>query len=223
MSDFICHIAPLGKNPDWIKEGLLYYDWNYLVVLITDNKEFLDVANTLKEDLEGILTSSDEKKLDPKLIKEIEILKIKSRDPKDYLEILSSKIKIIKKLNYKIYFNATSGLEMWKFIAYFLAAERDLIDKFYYIPKDLDANNLIKPYEIHLPLRLPNPLRNLLILLNSKSKSQKELIKETNLSKGLISRYINSLNEMELIQIANKRIGKERFYELTEKGKWYIY
>jgi len=157
------------------------------------------------------------------LIKKIEIIRIKSRDPKDYLEILSSKMKAIRKLNYKIYFNATSGLEIWKFLAYFLAVEWDLIDKFYYIPKDLDVDNLIKPYEIHLPLRLPSPLRNFLIILNSKSQSQKELIKETGLSKGLISRYINNLIELGLIQIANKKIGKERFYELTEKGKWYIY
>jgi len=56
----------------------------------------------------------------------------------------------------------------------------------------------------------------------SKSLSQKDLIKITKFSKGLISRYINNLLDLNLIQIAKKKRGKERFYELTEKGKWYI-
>ncbi|GAH33985.1 unnamed protein product [marine sediment metagenome] len=55
-----------------------------------------------------------------------------------------------------------------------------------------------------------------------KSLSQKDLIKITKFSKGLISRYINNLVNLNLIQIAEKKRGKERFYELTEKGKWYI-
>jgi len=222
MQNLICHVAPLGKNPDWIKEGLIYYDWNYLIVIITDNKEFIDIASKLKNDLEASLITSDSRKLEPKMRKIIEIIKIKSRDPLEYIDILKSKINDIKKRNYKIYFNATSGLEIWKFIAYFLAAEMKLIDKFYYIPKDIDLKNPIKPLEIFLPLKLSEPLRDLLIILYSKSKSQKELITDTKLSKGLISRYINNLINLELIQIADKKKGKERFYKLTEKGMWYI-
>ena len=222
MSNLICHIAPLGKNTDWIKEGLIYYDWNFLILLITDNNEYFDIANILKHDLEASLISSDKRKLEPKLLKKVEIIKIKTRESIEYIEILKSKIKDIRKLNYRIYFNATSGLEIWKFIAYFLATEMKLIDKFYYIPKDSDVENPIKPLEIFLPLNLSDPLRELLVALYSKSRSQKELIQDTKLSKGLISRYINSLINLELIQIADKKKGKERFYKLTEKGMWYI-
>ena len=222
MQNLICHIAPLGRNPDWIKEGLLFYDWNYLILLVTDNEEFIDLANNLKNNLEASLITSEERKLVPKLIKKIEIITIESREILEYIKILKFKIKDLKSNNFKIYFNATSGLELWKFGAYFLAAESKLIDKFYYIPKDIDLKYPVKPLEIFLPLKLSESLRTLLEILSSTSKSQKELIKETNLSKGLISRYINNLISLELIQIADKKIGKERFYKLTEKGMWFI-
>jgi hypothetical protein len=222
MQNLICHIAPLGRNSDWIKEGLLYYDWNYLILLVTGNEEFIDLANNLKDSLEVSLITSEERKLAPKLIKKIEIITIESREILEYIKIIKTKIKDLKNNNFKIYFNATSGLELWKFGAYFLAAESKLIDKFYYIPKDIDLKYPVKPLEIFLPLKLSKPLKKLLEIMDSKSLSQKDLIKITKLSKGLISRYINNLLNLDLIQIAEKKRSKERFYQLTEKGMWYL-
>jgi len=79
MENLICHIAPLGRNPDWIKEGLLYYDWNYLILLITGNEEFINLANDLKDSLEASLITSEKRKLELKLVKKIEIIAIESR------------------------------------------------------------------------------------------------------------------------------------------------
>lgn len=222
MNSLVCHIAPLGLNFDWIKEGLLYYDWNYLIILITPRKDYANLANKLKQELIPSYSLSDKRNLEPKLIKEIEIITIQSREILEFIQIIKKKAKELKESDYKIYFNATSGLELWRFATYFLAGIENLIDKFYYIPKDTDLNEPIKPIEIYLPIPLSEPLKNLLILLNSKNFSQKNVVKETGLSKGMISRYLKDLRELDLIKISSEKKGKERFYEITEKGKWYL-
>ena len=222
MQNLICHIAPLGMNPDWIKEGLLYYDWNYLIILITLNNDYINLANQLKKELILSYSLLDDRRLEPKLIKEIEIITIKSREILEFIQIIKEKAKKLKEAGYKIYFNATSGLELWRFAAYFLAGTENLIDKFYYIPKDANLSEPIKPIEIFLPIPLSEPLKNLLILLNSKNISQKNIVKETGLSKGMISRYLKDLRELGLIEISSEKKGKERFFEITEKGKWYL-
>lgn len=222
MSSLICHITPLGMNPDWIKEGLLYYDWNYLIILITSKKEFVDLAEKFKNELILSYKVSDKRKLEPKLIKQIDVVKIKTRGILEFIQIIKRKAKEIKDLGYKIYFNATSGLELWKFATYFLAATENLIDKFYYIPKDSDLTEPIKPLEIYLPIPLSESLKNLLNLLDTQDISQKDLIDKTGLSKGMISRYVNNLIDLGLISISNIKRGKERFFKITEKGKWYL-
>ena len=222
MNELICHIAPLGKKTDWIKEGLLYFDWNYLIILITSQKEYIDLANKLKEELNPSFKIEDDRKLDLKLKKEIEIIAIKNRDIISFIKIFKEKAKEFKKLGYKIYFNATSGLELWKFAAYFLGTTENLIDKIYYIPKDTDLREPIKPLEIYMPVILSDPLKNLLFTLNKQIISQKRLAEETGFSKGLISRYLNNLRDMGLIEISKKKKGKDRFFEITEKGKWYL-
>ena len=222
MQKLICHIAPLGMNPDWIKEGLLYYDWNYLIILITPNKEYVNLTNNLKQELLPSYSLADKRNLEPKLVKEIEIVTIQSRDLLEFIQIIKEKAKELKESGYQIYFNATSGLELWRFAAYFLAGTENLIDKFYYIPKDTDLSEPIKPIEIYLPIPLSEPLKNLLMLLNSKNLSQKNVVKETGLSKGMISRYLKDLRELGLINISSQKKGKERFFEITEKGSWYL-
>ena len=222
MNELICHIAPLGKRTDWIKEGLLYFDWNYLIILITSQKEYVDLANKLKEELNPSFKIDDDRKLDLKLRKEIEIIAVKNRDIVSFIKIFKEKAKKFKKLGYKIYFNATSGLELWKFAAYFVGTTENLIDKIYYIPKDSDLREPIKPLEIYMPVILSDPLKNLFSTLNKQKISQKRLVEETGFSKGLISRYLNNLREMGLIEISKKKKGKERFFEITEKGKWYL-
>jgi len=222
MNELICHIAPLGKKTDWIKEGLLYFDWNYLIILITSQKEYIDLANKLKEELNPSFKIEDDRKLDLRIKKEIEIIAIKNRDIISFIKIFKEKAKEFKKLGYKIYFNATSGLELWKFAAYFIGTTENLIDNIYYIPKDSDLSETIKPLEIYMPVSLSDPLKNLFSTLNEQIISQKRLVEETGFSKGLISRYLNNLREMGLIEISKKKKGKERFFEITEKGKWYL-
>ena len=222
MNELICHIAPLGKKTSWIKEGLLYFDWNYLAILVTSQKEYIDLANKLKKELNPSFKIEDDRKLDLRLKKEIEIIVIKNRDIISFIKIFKEKAKEFKKLGYKIYFNATSGLELWKFAAYFVGTTENLIDKIYYIPKDSDLREPIKPLEIYMPVILSDPLKNLFSTLNKQIISQKRLVEETGFSKGLISRYLNNLREMGLIEISKKKKGKERFFEITEKGKWYL-
>lgn len=222
MGELICHIAPLGKNVDWIKEGILYYDWNYLIILTTPNKEYIDLANKFKEELSLSFQLTETRKLDSKIIKNIEIVKIATRNVLDFIKSIKKKLREIKNLGYKIYFNATSGLELWKFAAYFISATENLIDKYYYIPKDTNLNKPIKPLEIYLPRSISTQLKNLLNLLYTEEISQKKLVHETGLSKGLISRYLKELRELELIRISTKKSGKERFFEITEKGEWYL-
>ncbi|TKJ20460.1 MAG: hypothetical protein CEE43_12340 [Promethearchaeota archaeon Loki_b32] len=222
MNELICHIAPLGKKTDWIKEGLLYFDWNYLIILIKSQKEYIDLANKLKEELNPSFKIEDDRKLDLRIKKEIEIIAIKNRDIINFIKIFKEKAKEFKKLGYKIYFNATSGLELWKFAAYFIGTTENLIDNIYYIPKDSNLSEPIKPLEIYMPVVLSNPLKNLFSTLNEQIISQKRLVEETGFSKGLISRYLNNLREMGLIEISKKKKGKERFFEITEKGKWYL-
>lgn len=222
MRDLICHIAPLGMNIDWIKEGLLYFDWNYLLIITTSQKEYVDLAKKLEEELRPSFKISDKRPLESKIKKEIEILIIEGRNILDFLKIIKTKIAQIRELGYKIYFNATSGLELWKFAAYFLSATENLIDKFYYIPKDSDLNEPIKPLEIYTPIPLSKPLKKILHILYEKKISQSGLVKSTGYSKGLISRYLKQLKELGLIEISKKKRGKERFFEITDKGNWFI-
>ncbi len=222
MKDLICHIAPLGMNTDWIKEGLLYFDWNYLLIITTFQKEYVDLAKKLEEELRPSFKISDKRPLESKIKKEIDILIIEGRNILNFLKIIKKRIIQIRDLGYKIYFNATSGLELWKFAAYFLSATENLIDKFYYIPKDSDLNEPIKPLEIYTPIPLSKPLKKILYILYEKKISQSGLVKSTGYSKGLISRYLKQLKELGLIEISKKKKGKERFFEITDKGNWFI-
>ncbi len=121
----------MGKKTDWIKEGLLYFDWNYLIILITSQKEYIDLANKLKEELNPSFKIEDDRKLDLRLKKAIEIIAIKNRDVISFIKIFKEKTKEFKKLGYKNNFNATSELEHWKFAAYTVGKIKTLIDKIY--------------------------------------------------------------------------------------------
>ena len=222
MQKRICHIAPLGMNSDWIKEGIIYYDWNYLIILVTAEQEYIDLANKLKQELTPGFRISDKRELENKLKKVIEIITIESRDAINYIHLIKNKLREIKKLGYQVYFNSTSGLQIWKFISYFLGATENLIDKFYYIPTDSNLDFSIRPLEIYLPIPLSAPLSNILQILNAQQISQKGLVEKTQFSKGLISRYIKNLRDFGLIYVSEKQKGKERFFEITEKGKWYL-
>ncbi len=222
MDELFCHITALGKNTDWIKEGLLYYDWNYLIILTTPNMEYLDLANSLKNELSLGFQLSEKRKLDLKIIKNIEIIRIETRNVLGFIKKLKKKLREIKKEGYKVYFNATSGIQIWKFASYFIAATENLIDKFYYIPTDTGLDFPIKPLEIYLPIPISAPLKKLLLILKIEQISQRELVEQTKFSKGLISRYLKNLRELGLIKISTNIKGKDRFFNITEKGEWYL-
>lgn len=222
MDTLICHIAALGKNTDWIKEGLLYYGWNYLIILTTVNKEYIKLANDFRKQLSLSYQINEKRNLDLKIIKTIDIIQIETRNVLDFIGKIKKKLKEIKNTGYKVYFNATSGLQIWKFASYFMATTENLIDKFYYIPTDSDVDSPIKPLEIYLPTPLSEPLKKLLSILNTKEISQRNLVEQTRFSKGLISRYLKNLREIGLIEISTNKKGKERFFKITEKGEWYL-
>ena len=221
MVELICHATPLGRNTDWIKEGLFYYDWNYLLILTTPDKEFTKLANDLKKELDISFQLTEEKTLDSKITKKVDILIVKSREITDFIKIFKQKIKEIKSLGYKIYFNATSGLEIWKFAAYFVSATVNMIEKFYYIPKDTSITDIIKPIEIYLPINISPSLKTILNRLNKEQITQKELVQKTGLSKGMISRYLSELRNLGLI-IKSNDLGNENCFEITQKGEWFL-
>ena len=113
-------------------------------------------------------------------------------------------------------------LELWKFSAYFIAGTEKLIERFYYIPKDSDITEPVKPLEIYLPHPISKPLKNILKIINEQGLSQKELIEFTRLSKGMISRYVKELRDMEILEISRDKKEKGRFFNITEKGKWFL-
>jgi len=78
----------------------------------------------------------------------------------------------------------------------------------------------VKPLEIYLPIELTKPLKNILKLLYTQKLSQKDLVDQSNLSKGLISKYLKQLRELGLITISKKKKGNKRFFDITEKGFW---
>ena len=97
-----------------------------------------------------------------------------------------------------------------------------LIDKFYYIPKDSEINEPVKPLEIYLPIALSKPLKNILNRLHKQKFSQKSLVDHLKLSKGWISKYLRELRDLGLLEISKTNVGKGRFFDITEKGMWYI-
>lgn len=218
MYECICHIAPLGMKTDWIKLGLLYYDWNYLIILTTPQEEYTSLANELKSDLLPSFQISEKNKLEAKMKKQIEIITISDREILTIIQIIKAKTKELQEKGYKIYFNATSGLELWKFSAYFIAGTEKLIDKFYYFPKDSEANEKLKPMEIYLPHPLSKPLKKLLKLLSEEKLTQKGIVEYTKYSKGMVSRYLKNLRELELIELSEDK----KNFKLTDKGKWHL-
>ncbi len=154
------------------KSRASYYDWNYLIILTTPQKEYIQLANKLKEDLTPGFHINDTRNLDKRLKKTVEIININDREILTLIQVIKKKAREIKDNGYEIYFNATSGLELWKFSAYFIAGTEKIIDKFYYIPKDIKRDKPIKPLEIYLPYPLPDPIKKILKIIYEKGLSK---------------------------------------------------
>jgi len=227
MKDLICQVSNVGKTTEWIKAGLNYHDWNYLLLLTTNDQEYINIARNLKQTLEKSTAVEVSWEVDPRLTRKIEILTIKDREILNFIMLMKKKLGEIRKSGYKIYYNATSGLESWKFSLYFIFTEESLIDKFFYFPKDMPKNEKIGPIEFYPPLRIPHGLKRLLKAFQDESLSLDQLIEryekkdEKRPTKGLISRYLNELKELNLVEERDEKIGRKKIFQLTYKGKWY--
>ena len=227
LNHLICQMANVGDKTDWIKLGLNSYNWNYLLLLTTNEKKYIQIAQDLKTELEKSTKIETEIKLDSKSIKQIDILIIPDRKLINFISNVKRKLKDIRSKNYKIFYNATSGLQIWKFTIYFIYTEEDLIDKFFYYPVDSPKGQLISPIEFYKPLKISTSLKTILGFFSEKTYSLDDLIElyqkldKKTATKGLISRYLNELKNLGLIEESEKKNGRKKLFKLTEKGKWF--
>ena len=218
----------IGDNPSWIKAGLHYYDWNYLLIISTNDKKYLQISQDLKSELEQSTKLNLNKSLDKRLSKRIEILVIKNREILEFIINLKQKIRDIARKNYEVYFNATSGLQLWKFAMYFIYTEEKFITKFFYFPTDAPNYEELSPIEFYKPLNISESLKKTLLLFKFQENSLEDIMNkydENNgkkVSKGLISRYLNRLKDLNLLKETKKKEKRQKIFEITEKGKWII-
>ncbi|MHA1249356.1 MAG: hypothetical protein ACTSRP_05135 [Candidatus Helarchaeota archaeon] len=228
MSFLICQVASIGENPDWIKAGLNYYGWNRLLILSTNDEKYIKLSNQLKSELEPLTKLDFKSKVDERSIKHIEILILDGRDILQFLMQIKDKLRLIRQKKYLIYYNATTGLQTWKFGMYFIYTEENLIDKFYYFYTDISGDEMIKPIEFQKPLKINESLKRLLKIFQNNQYSLDDLIniyeKKYNkkMTKGLFSRYLSELKELELIKESKEKKGRKKLFYLTNKGKWFI-
>lgn len=228
MKDLICQVSNVGLTTEWIKAGLNYYDWNYLLLLTTDEPKYIEIARNLKQTLEKSTNIEVTQELDPRLTRKIEILRVKDREILNFIILMKKKLREVHNSGYKIYYNATSGLELWKFSLYFIFTEENLLDKFFYFSKDVLKTEKVAPIEFYSPLRIPPGLKRLLKAFQSESLSLDQLIEryekkdEDRPTKGLISRYLNELKEIKLVEERDEKRGRKKLFQLTYKGRWYV-
>ena len=102
----VCQIALIGENIEWVLRGIFIYKTNKLILISTNNSEFIEKANEIKERL---LDSEFEKSpLD------IEHLIIEGENPIEFSRILKNTILQHHKKGFNIEINATTGLRIWK-------------------------------------------------------------------------------------------------------------
>ncbi|MHA1756845.1 MAG: hypothetical protein ACTSVV_08755 [Promethearchaeota archaeon] len=229
MNKLICQVSNIGKITDWIKLGLNYYGWNYLLLITTNDKEYIKISEDLKLELEQSTRIDIGRELDLKSTRKIEILVINNRDILNFITFVKKKLKEIHENNYLIYYNATSGLQSWKFAMNFIYTEEDYIEKFYYFPTDTPKNQKISPMEFFKPLKISKSLKRVLSILKNRECSLDDIIdsyekkkEDTKVSKGLISRYVSELKSLELIAETEKRRDRKKLFYLTDKGKWFV-
>ena len=163
-----------------------------------------------------------------KSTRKIEILVIDNRDILHFITLIKKKLREISNDKYTIYYNATSGLQLWKFAMNFIYTEEDIIEKFYYFPTDAPKDQKIAPIEFYKPLKISKSLKKVLSIFKNDEYSLDDIIEiyekkdESKDSKGLISRYVNELKSLNLIEENEKRTERKKLFHLTEKGKWFI-
>ena len=209
----VCQIALIGENIEWILKGILLYKTNKLILISTNNSEFIEKANEIKRRL---LDSDFEKSpLD------IEHLVIKGEDPIEFSRMLKNTILQHHQKGFSIEINATAGLRVWQVLGYFIKLQLgDLIDLYFIINKRTGE-------PIIFPPGLLSKTEQLFLDIISEEKMSIEDInikysesKDKKVSLGLISKYLGKLKEKNLI--LESKTKKKKYFELADLGKIYL-
>ncbi len=205
----VCHIAPMGMKKDWVHQGMTVYPMNHLILLVSDEEEYLAIAKEVQQDIEPI---------------SVQIIPF-SRDT-EQREFIHKIIDIISDYtsqnpSYQIVINATSGPSLWQLNLYYTAIlMRDLITDFFIFEKDIgDPTHIWLP-----PLKLSKPGETILKILKEADSalSQDEIGKKYgDATKGLMSRYLTQLSKERLVEVTRKL--RTNYYSLTSKGSTIAY
>ena len=209
----VCQIALIGENIEWVLKGILLYKTNKLILISTNNSEFIEKVNEIKERL-----------LDSEFQKaplDIEHLVIEGEDHIEFSRILKNTILQHHKKGFNIEINATAGLRIWQILGYFIKLQLDdLIDMFFIIDKRTGE-------PIIFPPELLSKTEQLFLDIISEEKMSIEDInikysesKDKKVSLGLISKYLGKLREKNLI--LESKIKKKKYFELADLGKIYL-
>ena len=140
MVEKICQIALVGQNIEWILKGILLYNTNRLILISTNNIEFIEKIDDVKQRL---LDAAFEKSPI-----EIEHLIIEGEDPIEFSTILKKKIIQLHKDGYKIEINATAGLRVWQILGFFISLQLEDFIELYFIINKKTGEPIVFPTEI---------------------------------------------------------------------------
>ena len=209
----VCQIAFIGENIEWILRGILIYKTNKLILISTNNSEFIEKVKEIKERL-----------LDPEFEKsplEIEHLIIELEDPIEFSKTLKNAILQQNKKGFNIEINATAGLRIWQILGYFINLQLENLIDLYFIINKRTGEPIIFPTGL-----LSKTEQLFLDLISEERMSIEDITKKYSefknkmVSLGLISKYIGKLKDKNLILESKNK--KKKYFELTDLGKIYL-
>jgi hypothetical protein len=208
----VCQIATVGENIEWILKGLLLFETNKLVLISTNEPEFVNKIKNIRERL------SDPKfEINPIVIEEF---LINNGDPIEFLRVFKKSILDNFKDGFQIEINATAGLRVWQLLGYFAKIQLSNFIRKYFIIHKQSGEPVIFPPEI-----LSKTEQIILDIIGNNDgkiediKEVYEKIKGKEVSKGLMSKYLTKLKEKNLITEMIK--NKFKYFELTDVGTFY--
>ena len=213
MTAKVCQIALVGQNIEWILKGILLYNTNKLILISTNNPEFIEKIDEVKKRL-----------LDEEFEKspiEIENITIAGDDQIEFSKTL--KKLIIQNYNegYRIEINATAGLRVWQILGFFISLQLENIIDLYFIINKKTAEPIIFPILI-----LSKTEQIFLNIISENNMSIEEIkqkyseYKNKHVSLGLLSKYLGKLKDKGIIKEAKSK--KKKYFMLTKLGKFYI-
>ena len=209
----ICQIAFIGENIEWILRGILINKTNKLILISTNNIEFIEKVMEIKERLQSL-----EFEMAPL---EIEHVSIDLEDPSEFSTTLKRTILQQYKKGFNIEINATAGLRIWQILGYFITLQLENLINSYFVIDKRTGEPIIFPSEIlskteQLFLDIISEGK---MSIDEISKSYSEF-KNKKVSLGLFSKYLGKLKDKNLI--LESKIRKRKYFELTDLGKIYL-